>query len=371
MATWTYFSSDLRSNAVLEELPLRGVSLTDELNEPGEFRASLDMFDLPDAARVQAIKEATMPARTALWVDLDGVLQWGGIIWKRKKTSDGVLEITGAGFLSFYARQRIAATASYSGVDQFDIVRALLTYVAEKAGGDIGLDLGTGTTGRLRDRTYEGSDRKQVLEAVTQLSQVIDGFDQAILSAYDGDGAPSKLLALGYPRLGRTKDVTDLVLEYPGNVDSYTWAEEGDRMVTTAYVRGDGDGDATPTSVRTNESLIAGGYPSMEDEWTASGVTVQATLDGYGDAMLAAYAGPAVLPEFTMTEGTEDPALSSFAPGDDFLVEITDPEWWPALDDGTPGYRGSMRLIKRAITPDEDGGGQSVVLTMSPFLGTA
>jgi hypothetical protein len=368
MATYRYFTADLRTNAVLEELDLKSVSFTDELSEPGEFSGAVDMFDLT-AARVRAIKEATQTARTALFVDLDGELQWGGIIWKRRKTSGGAMEINGAGFLSFFARQRIAQTAAFAAVEQFAIVRSLLAYVQSKPGGNIGVTLGTGGSGVIRDRTYPGIDRKQVLEAVQQLSQVIDGFDLAILSRYDTSGLPSKLLTLGYPKLGRSAEATELVLSYPGNVASYSWPEEGDRMVDTVYVRGEGEGDSTPTATATNEALLSGGYPSLEDEFTASGVTVQATLDGHAAAYLAAYAGPVVLPEFTIAAGTADPPLSAYGPGDEFLVEITDPEWHPANDDGTPGYTGSMRVVKRSVKPDPGGAGQDVTLTMSPFLG--
>lgn len=369
MPTYRYFTADLRTNEILDELPLRAVTFSDELNVAGEFTGSLDMFDLGSADRVRAVREATQPARTAIYVDLDGTLQWGGILWKRKKTSGGVLELVGSGFLSFWARQRIAVTASYLGLEQFEIVRQLFAYVAGKPGGDIGLVLGTGASGITRDRTYPGIDRKEVLEAIQQLSAVIDGFDLEILVDYDQSGRPEKRLAMGYPRLGRTAATTELVLEYPGNVASYVWPEEGDRMITTAYVRGEGEGDSTPTSDLTNTTLLSGGYPSLEDDFTESGVTVQETLDSHAAAYLAAYGGPVVLPEFTLAPGTEDPALSAYGPGDDMWVEITDPEWWPAFADGTAGYRGPMRLVKRAVTPDPGGAGQSVTLTMSPFLG--
>jgi hypothetical protein len=365
---YTYLACDLRTNAILAELPLAGVRWDDELNEPGSLSGSINLYDT--RLRVQDVRDATLPARTALYVDLDGVLVHGGIIWKRRRTTGG-LEIETAGFLSYFARQRITALAEFSSVDQFTIVRDLLTAVAGKPGGDIGLDLGSGTSGVNRDRTYPAEDNKQVLEAIQQLSQVINGFDLAINVAYDEDNLPGKNLVLGYPRLGRRQELTELLLEYPGNVSEYTWPEEGDRMVTTALVRGEGETDTTPTASLTNATLIAGGYPSLEDEWSFSGVTVQATVDDYAEALLAAHAAPVVLPSFTIPAGIDDPPLASYGPGDDVHVRITDSTWWPETSSGTPGYDGYMRLVRRSVAPDPGGAGQQVELTMSPFLGVA
>lgn len=95
MATYIYLATDLRSGAVLAELPLTNVSLVRQLNGAGTFKAQLPLGD-PNVAKIDPIG-STQPNRTAVWVDRDGALMGAGIIWTRKFTSDGgALDLGGA-----------------------------------------------------------------------------------------------------------------------------------------------------------------------------------------------------------------------------------------------------------------------------------
>lgn len=369
MGIYTYFTTDLRTGQKVAELPLRSVTFSHELNEPGSLSGVVDLF--ADGARPDDMWMATLPARTAIYADLDGELVWGGIIWRRRKGQDGTLSVDASGFLSYYSQLCIADDLSYTAVDQFTIAEGIVNAAQARFGADIGISVPTGTSGIVRTQAYKGDDRQQVLEALQGLGQLLDGFEIAVGVGYDDRGYPDKRLLMGHPGLGRTKESTDLVLMYPGQISSYDWPEEGDRIANVAHVRGDPDpSDTTSTTqvvTEVNFAPVTEGYPRLEKVYSAPVLRSTDTLTSYAQSMLAAYSSGAVsLPTFELGLGVEDPPLASYGAGDHFRLIITDPEWFPAGDGGEPGYDGAMRIVSRSVTVDDDGGGHTVSLTVAP-----
>jgi hypothetical protein len=374
MSQYRYLTTDLVTGMPLADLPLSEVSIEEEINEPGSMSASVNLSAIPAGDGIETVRAGTVPARTAIYVMVDGQTLWGGIIWKRRLRGN-VLGLECSGFLSYFAKSRVTATQTFAQVEQFVIVRTLLGHAASKPGGNIGIDLGSGGSGRLRDRTYTAEDRKPILEAVQELAAVADGFDIAIRPELDFTDPAHKLLLLGHPELGRPAEGTDLMIEYPGSITEWEWPEEGDRMITTAYVRGELSGEATipPFAEVTDDSLIAAGYPRLEEEFPAGdGTITQAALDERAAAMLETYGRPVALPSFTVASGEDHtgPHPTSYSVGDHFRVRITDPEWMPAGEYGQPGYDGPMRLIRRSIVLGGGSGGERATLTMRPVSAT-
>jgi len=99
--TYTYLVRDLRTGTILDELPLSGCSSDKKLNDSGSLRGRLHVDD-PEI-RIREPRVLTEPGRTAIYVDRDGDLLWGGIVWTSRYTSsDGVLEIGATDFLSYF-----------------------------------------------------------------------------------------------------------------------------------------------------------------------------------------------------------------------------------------------------------------------------
>ena len=98
MAVYTYRAYDLMTGRFLMDLPVTSGSFTDALNDPGSADLTVAMsyrvMQLVGGAYVDpgyllngfnwdidALLQATVPTRTALYIDRDGDLVWGGIIW--------------------------------------------------------------------------------------------------------------------------------------------------------------------------------------------------------------------------------------------------------------------------------------------------
>lgn len=357
MATYRYLFADLRTNKVLAELPLRTPHFELGLPRAGSFSATLPLGDSRIAARDPI--SATVPARTAVYVDRDGVLLWGGIIWTRRyRTSSKTLELAGAEFRSYFDHRQIIATTGFAATDQLTIARSLVSAAQAYTGGDIGITLGAEASGVLRDRTYNGYELKNVGEALTQLSEVENGFDFTVEVAYVND-TPTKTLRLGYPRRGRRAPESGWLFDYPGNITDYEWPEDGTGMATTRRATGAGDQQGMLIAAAADSSLIDAGYPLLEASRAYGDVIIQTTLQAHANADLAATKQVLTIPTVTVRADL-DPMIGTYIVGDDCRLRITD-ERFPA------GIDGFHRIVNIAVDP-QDNGPEKVVLTLGQAL---
>lgn len=105
--TITYKFTSIYGGPTLAELPLKGPTWTRLINGAGPWQATL-----PDDPKLRTINEigATEPNLTAMWVDIDGVLVYGGgTEWRGYSMKNNeLLSLRGSDFLS-YASKRLQA----------------------------------------------------------------------------------------------------------------------------------------------------------------------------------------------------------------------------------------------------------------------
>jgi len=86
------------------------------------------------------IINATIPARSAFYVDRNGVFVWGGVVWFRHYNSEAQrLSFAAREFESYFERRLITATQAFAGVDQFTIAQTLLGQAQAATNGSIGV----------------------------------------------------------------------------------------------------------------------------------------------------------------------------------------------------------------------------------------
>jgi hypothetical protein len=197
--TYRYLFADLLTNEIIAELPLTGVNFTQQLNSIGTFTGHLLLSGV-NSTQTNVIN-ATIPGRTALYVDRDGALVWGGIIWQRTFTSGNQqLSLTAREFESYFEKRVITSTVAYTNTDQLTIAQNLISNAQAVASGNIGVTVGTETSGVLISKTYYSYELKNVFNALQDLSKSNTGFDFNVYVYYDSNKNPAKLLRLGYPR---------------------------------------------------------------------------------------------------------------------------------------------------------------------------
>ena len=336
MATYRYLAHDLRTNAALADLPLSDVTYSESLNNPGDFSATLPLYD--DARNLLS---ATQPERTAVYIERDGAIVGGAIIWGRSRSATGPVRLTGAGWWSYFRRQNLRVTLTYAATDQLTIARGLVNAALAQPGGDIGVTVGSEVSGVLRDRTYQAFELKQTAEAVEQLAACDNGFDFAV----DTNQDRTKTLRLGYPRRGRIAGTTGIVFEAGKNLVNYDVTEDGTRSARTFTAIGSGDGQDMLLSTNTRTDLIDAGFPITSDTGAFKDVIVQATLDAHARAGANARAVTPTFWKVTVDPDDIDGGIGTFITGDDVLLTIGNDDNFPRQSDGTPGYSRFHRVI--------------------------
>jgi hypothetical protein len=350
MAQYRYLFADLTTNQIIGELPLTGVSFTQQLNTIGTFSGHLLLSGVN--AYDMNVNNSTIPGRTAIYVDRDGTLIWGGIIWGRDYTSGNqTLTINAREFGSYFERRRITATIKYTNTDQLDIVRGLINTAQLATNGSIGLAVGTETSGQLVSRTYYGYELKTVFSAIQDLSRADNGFDFNVYVYYDSNGNPAKLLRLGYPRFGTPYTAGALnvpVLELTSNMVEYEYPEDGTIAANTVYALGAGSNEGKLIATAVDATKLSTGWPLLEEQANYSDITDATLLANLAAGQVAVVSYPPTTMKITLPPYL-DPVLGTYDVGDDIRIRILDDRF------PTPGLDTVLRLVAFNVMPGEDG----------------
>ncbi|MFB8101356.1 hypothetical protein ACFC3O_00715 [Streptomyces sp. NPDC056007] len=359
--TYTYLFCDLLTDAVLAELPLSGVTYSTELNGIGTLSAVVPYSDETLPLDPEA---ATVPGRTALYVDRDGVIVWGGIVWTRDIVKGGKA-IQAAEFLSYYTRRYVKQTLStdtslilntayvptgqrlYS--DQKYIVWSLLQYAHAQPNGNIGVATNLLTApahGVNRVMSYFGFERPEIYKSISELASADDGFDFGIEVGWNpvaNNNPPTRYrrARTWFPRRGRTATQSGLVFVKGGpgsSILDYDWPENGTASATEVSAVGDGTGEARVTAVRQDTDRLAAGWPLLEQVTAYDGVIDQVQLDGLASAELTARSSAQTQPTFTVAADS-DPVFGTYEVGDEALFVIDPEPTTPA------GREGVLRIV--------------------------
>jgi hypothetical protein len=358
--TYRYLFANLLTNEIIAELPLTGVSFTQQLNQAGTLQGHLLLSGV--STPEFNVNASTIPGKTAIYVDRDGDLVWGGIIWSRTYNSTSqVLTLTAREFESYFERRRVTATQAFTNTDQLVIARTLVDDAQNVTYGDIGVIVGTETSGVLIDRVYYDYELKGVYQAVQDLSRADNGFDFNIKVEYDiVTNEPKKTLILGYPRSGTVYDINDpqaLVFVFPaGNIVEYEYPEDGSIAANTIYGLGAGSNDGKLIETGQDTSRFAEGWALLEDQANYSDITDATLLQelATGQALAVSYPPTTikiVVPAYVV------PEFGDYNIGDDARLIITDERFPSTLDE-------VYRIVALNVQPGENGP-ERVTLTLT------
>ncbi|MGP3752211.1 hypothetical protein [Streptomyces sp. IBSNAI001] len=359
--TYTYLFCDLLTDELLAELPLSNVSYSTELNGIGTLSGVIPYSDEtlplgPDAASV--------PSRTTLYVDRDGVIVWAGIVWTRELVKGGKA-IQAAELLSYYTHRHVKTTLSTDTsmilnpayvpdgqrlyTDQKYIVWSLLTYAHAQPNGNIGISTGQLVApphGVNRSLTYFGFERPEIYKSIAELASSDDGFDFGVEVGWNpvANNMPPtryKRARTWFPRRGRTAAQSGLVFTKGGvasNILDFNWPENGVDMATEVSGLGEGTGEAKVTATVQDTDRLSSGWPLLEAVTTYDGVIDQAQIAGLAAAELTARRAAQTAPWFDVIADA-DPAFGSYEVGDEALIVIEPEARMPA------GREGVLRIV--------------------------
>jgi hypothetical protein len=351
---YRYLFADLVTNTINAELPLTGVTFGQNLNSAGDFSGHLIITDRRETA--YDILTYTTPGKTALYIDRNGVLVWGGIIWSRTYNSTTQkLSLAGREFESYFEHRRVGTTNVFTpGTDQLAVAQTLVTQAQAVAYGNIGVIVGSETSGKTLTNFYPIFDyeHRPVFDAVRELSaqSLPYGYDFNIDVAYDGSNVPTKTLKLDYPQRGTVYGptlATAPLLELPGQIVEYEYPEDGNTMSNVIYGYGAGSPPGTYQATAIDNSKLAAGFPLLENTANFSNIYDPNVVNNLTAGQVAAQSSPIVVMKITW-DAYNTPTLGDFKTGDDFRIRITDARFPTGFDD-------NVRLTRYDVTVGESG----------------
>jgi len=326
--------SDLLTGQINAEIPVTGVALTRQINSAGTASFHVLVSDVNSGK--YNIVNATQPGRTQVWIDRNGVLVFGGIIWNRSYTSSNqTLTITAQEFESYFAHRYITTTQVFNNVDVFTIVQTLVNQAQAVTGGNIGVVVPTNLSGVTASKTYYSYELRSVAAAITDLAKANNSFDWAITYAYDGGGTPVKTLSLGSPRLGTAYSASNLsapVLEFPsGNILDYEYPEDGTIAANTVYAIGAGSNEGKLIGTATSSAQLTAGWPLLEVTANYTDIADSTLLGNLASGQLKAVLNPPVTMKVVLNPSV-DPVYGTYNLGDDVRLRIFDDRFPNGID---------------------------------------
>lgn len=323
--TYRYYTADLLTGQVIAEMPFYGVYCNKKINEAGSFNGTFKLGS--GNHHDQSLLDGSIPGRTAVYVERDDVLIWGGIIWSRAYASESkTMQLTGQTFESYFDHVCIDANFIQQGVEQSQILTNLVNLLQGQQGNDIGLDMDTfPVTGVNRTVLIPGYEYHFASEVISQLVGVDNGLEITIDVLPSGTiDQPTRRLRAGFPKLGNPIDTSGLYFDYPGNITKYWWNESGARGAVKAVALGHGSGFEKVRGQAIDGVKIAAGWPAW---WIVNSHPNVVDVNGIAAAArkdLEKYAIPYSRPtlEFTADFGSKFNSWNNL--GDEVYVRIYD-----------------------------------------------
>jgi hypothetical protein len=359
MAVYHCEVADILTDQTVTELDLAVTTCQRRIVVPGNFNATLPITNLTTAEQARKI----IAGRTLIHMYRDNDI-WGTYpVWYAEPAMDEggdiTLQIAGATLESYLYRRKIRADLDYLGWDQLDIARALLTHMASRPEGDIGLVLDGLTSGVLRDRHYKASESAWYGQRLEELANVIDGFEYMIRTFRDPTtGQRIRQWVSGYPTLGNA-DATHII-EQPGRIKAWSLPEDATQAATAWQTRGDTIQDDLGTASQPLMSLayedaakLGEGWPLLDQTVDYSTVREVATLNAYAQQLRDTRSGSVTVPKITVAFD------DGFALDPNFLGDVAKftlvNDWFPLTSDGAPTYDKTWRIVGMDLhTPTSD-----------------
>ena len=362
--TTNIYQSGSTPNPVIAELPFTGVNFTQQLNSIGTFQGNVLLSGI-NSTNLN-VYNGTTPGKTILWVIYNDTESsnsypvWSGVIWNREYDSENqTLSITAQEMLSLYQRRRISDTKTYTAQDPTYIAQNLMQYTEAKSYGKTGLTYSVPSSSFSTTKTYNNYEFKSVYQAVKDLAQ--NFFDFAIIP-YLSSGDLVNQFTIGLP-LGTpysSSDPTSAVFQFPGNVISYRFPEDGISAANRLYGLGYGANSKKLTTTAVDSAKYTDGFPLLEDAVNYIDIGSQTLLNNVTLGNLNAVSYPPTTVEIVIPTYVDPYYYTHYSIGDTVQVRITD-DYFPS------GLSLILRIVGMSVNPGENGPDR-VTLTLTREL---
>lgn len=267
-----------------------------------------------------------------------------GIVETAVASSAGTVALGLKSVESYLAHRLIHGDTTFTAEAQTDIAADLVNLASSNGIQLTGVAVASAIT---RDREYLDEDRKVILEAILQLTEVIDGPDYELVHTLSGGVWSTEMIFSDY--LGNT---TPVPVHVRRGVSAYDLSVDAGEHANRVIGVGDDptlefDADESGTSI----------YPLFETSISWSDVSVLTTLQEHAEGAVANSLHPLATPSITLAGLDIAPLLGL---GDTIML---------TMDHGAILYQGLARLVGKSWSSNTDSP-TMITLTLVPLDNT-
>lgn len=347
-----YIFGDILTGEVIEEIPCFGVTMSDSI-DGGEFRGSfsLDMTGKDNRDLVAG----TIPGKTFVVVERNGVPVWGGMNWSRTYQSQAKSMQLYAKTMDQYPSKRfLDEDITYTNMDRRNIFLDLLDQMMTDPNSPQWDVPGAFSTDIPVNFEIAGSELRTYKEAFDNLSITTNGFEWRVVVSKSGGGYAWQVL-MGYPTIGQPLGDASVVFEYPGNILNYWQNDTVGGSGTNIYAIGAGEGDSMPSVEFVHQDMLDAGFVRLDQDVSMKDIQDEDQLEGLG--MYQAQLRKVPMAVYTVEmKADREPQFTDWVVGDYCKLAFDDPMH-------PEGLVHPARILKYEYTPPSGEATEEVRLT--------
>ena len=287
----------------------------------------------------------TTPWRMSLVICWDGVPMFAGPFVTRQWSATATT-FNAVGIRSVFQKRKVhtwaapfnTQTLTYTNMSLSSIAQALAVVGMSHPGGSLPIvfPITEVDADPTHQRKYAGYELRNISDTWGLLTGVINGPDIDFLPSWT-DATQTfiqwtmRLGTVAQPKLFSANQVVFDASSPQSSVSELGYTEDGSQLTTTQWAEGGGADVGIVMSQNTSSTLIAAGFPLLEEEIDYRTVIDQATLNTYTAGDLALHSAPVVQWMLTVN-ALLPPVMSSFNVGDLARVRIANHIWIPDGD---------------------------------------
>lgn len=325
MSDYRYIFGTLRTENIVEEIPLYGVYMDMQMNYGGQFQGT---YQLDQTGRNNAdLVAASTPGKTWVTCERNGIPIWHGFIWSRVYSAQSKsMQLFGLSFEQYARKRLLLRNYDYEDTEQRNIFRQFWLDIQSDTGGNLNINVPSSfPTVKTKDYASLITDFRYANQAMSEIADAEDGFDWYITITKDGNNYRKDLL-IGYPTLGSGIGPGMTVFEFPGNITQYYYTEPMADAGTNVYVLGAGEGSEMIIGAYEQTLMLNQGWPRWDVDISRKDINNQGNLNTYTTQVAAIRKPPMAVIKLSV-KGNLEPEFGSYNLGDTCKIVITDPRF--------------------------------------------
>jgi hypothetical protein len=324
MAIYRYFTADILTGTIQQELFLYGLYMNKYLLRAGNFNGTFQLgtgrFNDAD------LLAGTIPGKSSIYCTRNGEFIWGGPIWSRTYSPTAkTVQLTAQTYESVWDHVIFETHFIQQDIEQIQLFMNAVNQIQAQPNNNFGFvfDAVPPTSTIKRTILLPDYEYHFAQEAINDLLSGNDSFEYRIDLETSGTvDVPIRRIKIGYPRLGSANN--NLWFDFPGNIDTYWYPENASRGAVKTAAIGYGSGNKVIRASAVDGDKLSAGWPAWWQVNSYKNIADPQLIASKANEDLIKLSVPVANPTFDLNANAALGFSGWNSLGDDIVVNIKD-----------------------------------------------